>query len=72
MNSNDREIELVEIVFRFLFHRGGKMIFDICLVSLCTREPAGDDVISGLVAVVRRNMFERFPRDIELTEAQRS
>ena len=69
MNPNDREIELVEIVFRFLLHRGGKMIFDICFVPLGTCEPAGDDVIGRLVAVVRRNVFERFPRDIELTEA---
>ena len=48
------------------------MVFDICFVSLRAREPAGDDMIGGLVAVVRRNVFERFARDIELTEAQRS
>ena len=47
------------------------MFFDFGIVALSAREPTGDDVISGAIAVLGRDVGERFARGIDLLETER-
>ena len=69
-NLQDGEVELVEIVGRFLFYRGGEMLLDIGVVSFGAGEPAGHDVVGGAVAIGRINVVERAADCVHLAEAQ--
>ena len=65
------EIELVEVVCRFLFDRGGEMLLDAGIVTLGAREPAGDNMVGRLVPVVLRDAFECAAGGVELAETKR-
>ena len=65
------EVELIKIVVRFLFDRGGKLQFLFGDVTLGARKPAGHDVIGGFFAVAWGNIGKGMTRGIELSKTQR-
>ena len=64
------KIKLVKIVARLFFNRGRELLLLLGKISLCAREPAGDNMESSSVTVVGGHMVERFSRDVELAKSQ--
>jgi hypothetical protein len=65
------EVELIKIVVRFLFDRGGKVLFLFGDVTLGARNPAGHDVIGGFFPVSWGNIGEGPTRGVELSKTER-
>ena len=64
------KIELIKVVARFFFYRGGELLLLLHEISFRTRQPARDDMKGGSVAIGSRDAIQGFPCYVELPKAQ--
>src|SRR6266513_1069467 len=64
------EIELVEIIPRFLFYGSCELFFLFGIISFGTRQPPCDDMKGGSVTITVGNLIERLSSKVELSTTQ--